>query len=295
MRQSITFLTVLMVALLLVTGFIVAGNITQSDQLTMQASAVANLKLKLREQQSLYDDLQTTADSQAASLTVITAQRDELRVNLDDVMSSINETNDAIAQQTTDMENSAIKHEQEISALSDALTQSQDDANALETDLDDMTAQRDNLSEALAIARGDLELEVGKSVAASAAYDQSLIADQQSIKDLTSEGEAFMELLTFWGRVRSGDAKETSLHQLKRTFEDSYPDSIFILPNLEVPQATPTAAIVPSDMPAHSPAPTQIKTPVQTAAPVKTAAPTKTEAPAPSPRPSFIPIVTTTP
>lgn len=295
MRQSITFLTVLMVALLLVTGFIITGNITQSDQLTMQASESANLKLKLREQQSLCDDLQTTAASQAASLAAITAQRDELRANLDDVTSSINETNDAIAQQTMDMEYSAIKHEQEIADLSDALTQSQADADTLEADLDDMTAQRDSLSEALAMAKGDLELEIGKSVAASAAYDQSRIADQQSIKDLTSEGEAFMELLTLWGRARSGDAKETSLDQLKRIFEDSYPDSIFILPNLDVPQATPTAAtIAPSDMPTPSPQPAQTQSPTQTAEPTKTT-PAKTVTPAPPTRPIFIPIVTTTP
>lgn len=257
MKQSIAFLTVLMVALLLVSGFIVAGNVAQSDQIITQNAELADLRLKLRAQQSLYDDLLINTEEQTALLASTTKERDELEANLGDALLSIDETNSALTKQIADADIAKLKHEQEIVDLMDSLAQHELQCSTLASDLKAVTIERDGLSAALVTAEEDLQMEKDESIAASASYEQSLAADAQALTALEDECSAFIELFALWERVRAGDASEDDFNILNRDFGDAYPMSRFILPQLETETPSPAAqTTTPSPQTTFSPSTT---------------------------------------
>ena len=286
MKQTITIMAVFMVALLLVSGFIVAGSMQQAQQLASRASQLGEIKIRLSEQTTLNEELQQNVDALSASLTAVRTERDELNLRLKDALLSVEEANGAISQQVTDMETAQTSFTQEKVELAASLSEQQTLSDALAVQLEEMTAERDGLA-----AVSDLETQLSDKAgeASAAALESNACAQENAalIKSMNAEGTAFRALLGLWSRVQAGKAGEAALTTALNAFARDYPDSEFALPEVIRPTTTATPTLTPTITP--SPTPTAIPTPAATPTPAKTVKPS------PLPLRTFTPVVTVTP
>lgn len=119
MKQTVVILTALMLALLMVSGFIVAGS-------TQQSRLLAECEQQLRQAQAEAADRKAESEKwkretqRSTQLSAeLTEQRDALNTQLNDAVLSSQEANDAVAQQVRTVEAQA----QEIAQMEQAYTQ----------------------------------------------------------------------------------------------------------------------------------------------------------------------------
>ena len=281
MKQTITIMAVFMVALLLVSGFIVAGSMQQAQQLASRASQLGEIKIRLSEQTTLNEELQQNVDALSASLTAVRTERDELNLRLKDALLSVEEANGAISQQVTDMETAQTSFTQEKVELAASLSEQQTLSDALAVQLEEMTAERDGLAARVSDLETQLSDKAGEASAAALESNARAQENAALIKSMNAEGTAFRALLGLWSRVQAGKAEEAALTTALNAFARDYPNSEFSLPEVIRPTATATPTLTPTITP--SPTPTAIPTPA------------KTVKPSPLPLRTFTPVVTVTP
>lgn len=107
MKQTIAILTALMLALLLVSGFVAAGSLQQSHLLTASDAELTQLSDALAKQLAENEKLTREAQRSAAQLAEVIQERDALSAQLGDAVLSSQEANDAVAQQALAVEEQA--------------------------------------------------------------------------------------------------------------------------------------------------------------------------------------------
>lgn len=103
MKQTIAILTALMLALLLVSGFIVVGSTEQSQLLIQREDQLRSLSAALDEETRRAESFEKEAQRNAQQLRQTTQERDALSQQLTDVVLASQEANDAVAQRQADV------------------------------------------------------------------------------------------------------------------------------------------------------------------------------------------------
>lgn len=292
MKQTITILAVLMVALLLVSGFIVAGSMQQAQQLVSKNNQMNELKARLTEQTSLYDELTEKYKALSTAFSTCREERDTLSADLKDALLSVEEANGAVTQQETEKQEAQAAFTLEKNDLSAALLEQQTLAETTAAKLTETEKARDE-----AIARADaLETELSalqvEAESAALKAQQSAEEDAEAMERLKAEGKAFRELLTLWSQA-SGE-ETAAVTSARKAFETRYPLSEFRLPKISATEPPVTVAPTPKATAAPEPAETPqaaITPKPATAAPKTTLLPPRTVAPAATLPPVAVPAV----
>lgn len=253
MKQTITIMAAFMVALLLVSGFIVMGSMQQSQLLATRAEQLAQTRSKLNEQVAINEELNQAADTLSKSLEEMTLERDGLALRLEDALGAVEEANGAVDQQVTDLEAAKADYALEKDALVASLSEQQTLSDALDQELREVKTERDTLAsrvetlEAEAVKLNDQLTQTGEA--------------GRRLSALEGECKAFQALLICWNDARLGRADAKELDTLTDAFGKAYPKSTFALPELGRGETvTPTDAggttlPSPTPAPANTPAP----------------------------------------
>ena len=100
MKQTVTILTALMIALLIMSGVIVMGSTQQSEILMQREEQLLSRTQELAERNAQIVQLQAEAVEGRKRQTELTKERDALSQQLNDAVLSAQESNDAVASQT---------------------------------------------------------------------------------------------------------------------------------------------------------------------------------------------------
>lgn len=107
MKQTVGILTALMMAMLMVSGFIVAGSTQQSRLLSQREEELRLAQAAISELETEGEKWKREAQRSAKLCAELTEQRDALSVQLGDAILSSQEANDAVAQQVLTVEEQA--------------------------------------------------------------------------------------------------------------------------------------------------------------------------------------------
>ena len=162
MKQTVTILTALMIALLLVSGFIVMGSMQQSELLIERENQLISQTQQMDEAMMQIEKLEKAAQSGAQQLKQLTEERDALSQQLSDAVLSSQEANDAVAQQVKERK----AYEDQIEYLNEQLSLAQQ--------------QNAHLEAALANAEEEAALT-------AMAYEQQAQEDAQHLQKLQDE------------------------------------------------------------------------------------------------------------
>lgn len=126
MKQTVTILTALMVALLLISGFSVLGSMQQGDMLARREDQLLKQSQALDEKTLLAETLEAEAAEQAKQMEKLTKERDALSLQLNDAVLSSQESNDALARQEEELQRLQMEKEQLSKQLLDERKQAQE-------------------------------------------------------------------------------------------------------------------------------------------------------------------------
>lgn len=112
MKQTVTILTAMMVALLLVSGFVLMGSIQQSEKLMAREDQLLKQSGELDEKSLLIAQLEKEAEERTQQTQQLTKERDALSQQLNDAVLSSQESNDALARQTQEKQRLQMEKEQ---------------------------------------------------------------------------------------------------------------------------------------------------------------------------------------
>lgn len=126
MKQTVTILTALMVALLLISGFSVLGSMQQGDMLARREDQLLKQSQTLDEKTLLAETLEAETAEQAKQLEQLTKERDALSLQLNDAVLSSQESNDALAQREKELQKLQMEKEQLSKQLLDERKQAQE-------------------------------------------------------------------------------------------------------------------------------------------------------------------------
>ena len=136
MRQTVVIVTALMIALLAVSGFIVAGSVEQMRQLTQKNTLMDEMTIQIKQQTQRADEMEAQNGALSASLETAERERDE-------ALAQQQELADLVAE--SDAQRALEGKEQEaLARQAEALA---DDYDALLLERDALVAQRDTLTE----------------------------------------------------------------------------------------------------------------------------------------------------
>ncbi len=203
MRQTVVIVTALMIALLAVSGFIVAGSVEQMRQLTQKNTLMDEMTIQIKQQTQRADEMEAQNGALSASLETAERERDE-------ALAQQQELADLVAE--SDAQRALEGKEQEaLARQAEALA---DDYDALLLERDALVAQRDTLTEerdALLVRlsqtqealddasaraqalENQLETLMEESAQTALAYEQKAQEDAQTIETLAAQAESLAQ------------------------------------------------------------------------------------------------------
>lgn len=203
MRQTVVIVTALMIALLAVSGFIVAGSVEQMQQMAEKNTLMDEMTIQIKQQTQRADEMEAQNGALSASLETAERERDE-------ALAQQQELADLVAE--SDAQRALEGKEQEaLARQAEALA---DDYDALLLERDALVAQRDTLTEerdALLVRltqtqealddasaraqalENQLETLMEESAQTALAYEQKAQEDAQTIETLAAQAESLAQ------------------------------------------------------------------------------------------------------
>lgn len=210
MRQTVVIVTALMIALLTVSGFIVAGSVEQMQQMTEKNNLMDEMADQVKQQTQRADELEAQNGELSAALEAAARERDEALEQQQALAERLAQSDAQRVQEGQDRE-ALLQEAEALAGEYDALAMERD---ALVLDLDSLTQERDALlaqlsqaQEALddtnarseeASARADgleeqLEMLMEESAQAALVYEQRAQEDAQTIEALATRAETLAQ------------------------------------------------------------------------------------------------------
>lgn len=220
MRQTVVIVTALMIALLAVSGFIVAGSVEQMRQITEKNTLVDEMAVQVNRQTQRADELEAQNVELSAALEATERERDEALKQQQTLAELVAQSDAQRVQEGKDQEE-LMRRAEALAGDYDALLLERD---TLATEMDALTEERDALLTQLtqaqtalddvsargqaAIARAEqlqeqLETLMEESAQAALAYEQRAQEDAQIIETLAAQAE------TLAGAAGSGTPSPT--------------------------------------------------------------------------------------
>ena len=210
MRQTVMIVTALMIALLAVSGFIVAGSVEQMRQITEKNTLMDEMALQVKQQTERADELEAQNGDLSASLETAARERDEALMRQQELAELMAQSDAQRVQEGKDQEELR-RQAEALAGDYDALLLERD---TLASDLDALTEERDTLALELSQAQKALDDAAARSQAASAradeleeqldalmeesaqtalAYEQRAQEDAQTIETLAAQAESLSQ------------------------------------------------------------------------------------------------------
>lgn len=220
MRQTVVIVTALMIALLAVSGFIVAGSVEQMQQMTEKNTLMDEMAAQVKQQTQRADELEAQNAELSVALEAAKRERDEALKQQQTLAELVAQSDAQRIQEGKDQEelmrraealagdyDALLVERDTLAAERDALTEERDALLAqltqAQTALDDVSARGQ-----AAIARAEqlqeqLETLMEESAQAALAYEQRAQEDAQIIETLAAQAE------TLAGAAGSGTPSPT--------------------------------------------------------------------------------------
>ncbi len=220
MRQTVVIVTALMIALLAVSGFIVAGSVEQMQQMTEKNTLMDEMAAQVKQQTQRADELEAQNAELSVALEAAKRERDEALKQQQTLAELVAQSDAQRVQEGKDQEE-LMRRAEALAGDYDALLLERD---TLATEMDALTEERDALLTQLtqaqtalddvsargqaAIARAEqlqeqLETLMEESAQAALAYEQRAQEDAQIIETLAAQAE------TLAGAAGSGTPSPT--------------------------------------------------------------------------------------
>lgn len=220
MRQTVVIVTALMIALLAVSGFIVAGSVEQMQQMTEKNTLMDEMAAQVKQQTQRADELEAQNAELSVALEAAKRERDEALKQQQTLAELVAQSDAQRVQEGKDQEE-LMRQAEALAGDYDALLLERD---TLATEMDALTEERDALLTQLtqaqtalddvsargqaAIARAEqlqeqLETLMEESAQAALAYEQRAQEDAQIIETLAAQAE------TLAGAAGSGTPSPT--------------------------------------------------------------------------------------
>ena len=220
MRQTVVIVTALMIALLAVSGFIVAGSVEQMRQITEKNTLMDEMAAQVKQQTQRADELEAQNAELSVALEAAKRERDEALKQQQTLAELVAQSDAQRVQEGKDQEE-LMRRAEALAGDYDALLLERD---TLATEMDALTEERDALLTQLtqaqtalddvsargqaAIARAEqleeqLETLMEESAQAALAYEQRAQEDAQIIETLAAQAE------TLAGAAGSGTPSPT--------------------------------------------------------------------------------------
>ncbi len=245
-KQTITIMAMVMVALLVVSGFIVAGSMQQQEQLAVKIGQIADLKQQVKSleaagelQAAELKDVYAVLEQQNTNVASLTAANATLQADLDAAVASAEESNAALAQKELDTTASQTALTQERDALAATNATQETMIQDLGAKLTDAEKQRDEAQAAVKTleesAAGNEELLTQASVnVANVASMQGQLTQLETentqnagrVEGLTKEMQAYAQALKVLGDYQNGKATAGEVRKAVQDFEKAYPSSL---------------------------------------------------------------------
>lgn len=206
MRQTVVIVTALMIALLAVSGFIVAGSVEQMQQMTEKNTLMDEMAAQVKQQTQRADELEAQNAELSVALEAAKRERDEALKQQQTLAELVAQSDAQRVQEGKDQEE-LMRRAEALAGDYDALLLERD---TLATEMDALTEERDALLTQLtqaqtalddvsargqaAIARAEqlqeqLETLMEESAQAALAYEQRAQEDAQIIETLAAQAE----------------------------------------------------------------------------------------------------------
>lgn len=220
MRQTVVIVTALMIALLAVSGFIVAGSVEQMQQMTEKNTLMDEMAAQVKQQTQRADELEAQNAELSVALEAAKRERDEALKQQQTLAELVAQSDAQRVQEGKDQEelmrraealagdyDALLLERDTLAAERDALTEERDalltQLTQAQTALDDVSARGQ-----AAIARAEqlqeqLETLMEESAQAALAYEQRAQEDAQIIETLAAQAE------TLAGAAGSGTPSPT--------------------------------------------------------------------------------------
>ncbi len=210
MRQTVVIVTALMIALLAVSGFIVAGSVEQMRQLTQKNTLMDEMTIQIKQQTQRADELEEQNGELSAALEAAVRERDEALEQQQALAERMAQSDAQRVREGKDRE-TLLQEAEALAGEYDALAMERD---ALALDLDSLTQERDALLAQLSQAQEALDDTTARSQEASAraqelerqletimeesaqtalAYEQKAQEDAQTIETLAAQAESLSQ------------------------------------------------------------------------------------------------------
>ncbi|MEG1677598.1 MAG: hypothetical protein RR379_08005 [Clostridia bacterium] len=250
MKQTVTMMAVFMVALLLVSGFIVAGSLQQAQQLNARAVQIAELRNKLNEQMTLKSQLNIRTQALKTDLSAAIKERDELALCLEEAKASTDEANGAVAVQVEELETTKLSFLQARDVLEASLSEQQLRSDALTKELDEAKAERNSALTRLRALEAEQEQACLREKNAKAEHEQTLA----KLKAVEAERD---QALAQWKALEASAAMTVPA---PRALPAASPEIL----TAAVPKALPAASATPETtaVPSHALIPAVTRAPI---------------------------------
>ena len=210
MRQTVMIVTALMIALLAVSGFIVAGSVEQMRQITEKNTLMDEMAAQVKQQTQRADELEAQNAELSVALEAAKRERDEALKQQQTLAELVAQSDAQRVQEGKDQEE-LMRRAEALAGDYDALLLERD---TLATEMDALTEERDALLTQLtqaqtalddvsargqaAIARAEqlqeqLETLMEESAQAALAYEQRAQEDAQIIETLAAQAETLAD------------------------------------------------------------------------------------------------------
>ena len=210
MRQTVVIVTALMIALLAVSGFIVAGSVEQMRQLTQKNTLMDEMTIQIKQQTQRADEMEAQNGELSAALEAAVRERDEALEQQQALAERMAQSDAQRVREGKDRE-TLLQEAEALAGEYDALAMERD---ALALDLDSLTQERDALLAQLSQAQEALDDTTARSQEASAraqelerqletimeesaqtalAYEQKAQEDAQTIETLAAQAESLSQ------------------------------------------------------------------------------------------------------
>ena len=210
MRQTVVIVTALMIALLAVSGFIVAGSVEQMQQMTEKNTLMDEMAAQVKQQTQRADELEAQNAELSVALEAAKRERDEALKRQQTLAELVAQSDAQRVQEGKDQEE-LMRRAEALAGDYDALLLERD---TLATEMDALTEERDALLTQLtqaqtalddvsargqaAIARAEqlqeqLETLMEESAQAALAYEQRAQEDAQIIETLAAQAETLAD------------------------------------------------------------------------------------------------------
>lgn len=210
MRQTVVIVTALMIALLAVSGFIVAGSVEQMQQMAKKNTLMDEMAAQVKQKTQRADELEEQNGELSAALEAAVRERDEALEQQQALAERMAQSDAQRVREGKDRE-TLLQEAEALAGEYDALAMERD---ALALDLDSLTQERDALLAQLSQAQEALDDTTARSQEASAraqelerqletimeesaqtalAYEQKAQEDAQTIETLAAQAESLSQ------------------------------------------------------------------------------------------------------